>query len=153
MEGFMEHTHTYLVNTHWIGKKTGTVSPADAPAPMFFDAPPEFGGEGGHWTPEHMLVAAVASCYVATFSAIAAMSKLEFIGLEVAVEGVLTKEADGLRFTRIVVRPELALPEGANEERALRVLEKAEKGCLIARSLAAKTELLPQITVRELLPA
>jgi peroxiredoxin-like protein len=149
----VEQTHSYTVNTHWTGKKTGTVTPAETPAPIFFDAPPEFGGEEGHWTPEHLLIAAVASCYVATFSAIAQMSKLEFSELAVSVEGKLTKEADGLRFTAITVRPSLLLANPADQDRALRLLQKAERGCLIARSLTAKTELAPKIMIAEAEPA
>ena len=146
-------THRYTVNTQWLRERTGTVTPAQTSATILFDVPVEFGGEAGHWTPEHMLVAAVASCYVATFSAIAAMSRLEFLNLEVAVEGVLTKEADGLRFTHVIVRPVLTLPEGADEGRAQRLLEKAEGSCLIARSLSAVVSLESQIHYRELLPA
>ena len=149
----MEQKHNYTVNAHWSGAKTGLVTPGEAKLPIFFDAPPEFGGQAGHWTPEHMLMAAVASCYVATFSAIAQMSKLEFRDLELSVEGMMEMQPDGWRFTRIVVHPTLWLTHFPDQERALRLLQKAECGCLIARSLVAKTELQPAIYIVEPEPA
>jgi peroxiredoxin-like protein len=137
----MESTYIYTVNAHWTGARTGSVKPEQMKLPVFFNAPPEFGGEAGHWTPEHMLMAAVASCYVATFSAIAQNSKYEFLDLEVAVEGLLVKEEKGWRFVEIIIRPKLAISDAAREERGIRLLQKAERGCLIARSLSAKISL------------
>lgn len=86
-------------------------------------------------------MAAVASCYVATFSAIAQNSKFEFLDLEVAVEGVLLKDDAGWRFAEVIIRPKLAISDAAQEERGSRLLRKAEHGCLIARSLSAKLSL------------
>ena len=67
-------------------------------------------------------------------------------------EGVLGKEEGGWRFTRFVVRPRLKIAEGKDLERAKRLLEKAEKTCLVARSLACPTVLEPEIAVEENVP-
>lgn len=143
----MESTYIYTVNAHWTGARTGSVKPEEITLPVFFNAPPEFGGEAGHWTPEHMLMAAAASCYVATFSAIAQNSKFEFLDLEVAVEGMMVKEDMGWRFAQVLLRPKLAIADASREERGLRLLQKAERSCLIARSLSARISLDPLVHV------
>jgi len=50
------------------------------------------------WTPEHFLLAAMASCYIETFKAVAKASKLDFQGIEVGVDGSLEKDAGGLTY-------------------------------------------------------
>lgn len=51
-----------------------------SPRPTTFRSstlPPEFGGPERTWSPEHLFVAAVSSCLMTTFRAIAEMSELE----------------------------------------------------------------------------
>lgn len=120
-----------------------------APRVINFSAPPEFGGEPGLWTPEHFLLAAVASCFVSTFKAVAKASKLDFQGLEVPVDGVLEKDSGGFRFTRITLRPALIVYGEESREQALRLLQKSEKVCLISRSLSSTVELEPKIWVEK----
>jgi len=54
-------------------------------------APAEYGGPGNLWSPETLLVAAVADCFVLTFKAIARASSLEWVSLQCQVEGVLDR--------------------------------------------------------------
>ncbi|MBV8206170.1 MAG: OsmC family protein [Acidobacteria bacterium] len=145
----METSYSYTVNGHWTGARTGSVSPEEITLPVFFSAPAEFGGEPGHWTPEHMLVAAVASCYLTTFSAMAQNSKLRFLDLELSVHGTLTKDPEGWRFTEFCIQPTITLENDADEDRAIRLMQKAERTCLIARSLSARVLLQPEIQAAE----
>ena len=141
----MSSTYRYKVNGHWTGGRTGSISPEGVQLPVFFSAPVEFGGEPGHWTPEHMLSAAVASCYLATFDAIAHASMLKFLDLELTVEGTLMRDSEGWRFSEIEIRPTLTLEDTGDSDRALRLLQKAERVCLIARSVAARISVHPEI--------
>lgn len=120
-----------------------------APRIIHFSAPPEFGGESGVWTPEHFLLAAVASCFIATFRAVARASKLDFQGIEVPVEGAIERDGGGFRFTRLILRPVLILCAEEDRERALRLLEKSEKSCLISRSLSSELQLEAKILVEK----
>jgi peroxiredoxin-like protein len=137
----MNETYTYHVKAKWEAGRNGIVSAQDIHPPIHFSAPPEFRGETGFWTPEHFLLAAVASCFVATFYAIAAASKLEFVSLQLCVEGMLGKPEGKLRFTEIVLQPSLMIAYDNELERAKRILEKAEEGCLIARSLSCPVQM------------
>jgi peroxiredoxin-like protein len=109
-------------------------------------APPlEFGGPGDAWSPEQLLLAAVDSCFLFTLRAVARASGLDFVSLELASEGTVDRENGGLAFTEIVLRPRLLVRVGTDQERALRVLEKAKKSCLVAASLATPVRLVPEI--------
>jgi organic hydroperoxide reductase OsmC/OhrA len=104
-------------------------------------APPEFGGLPGHWSPETLLAASIADCYLLTFRACARGSRLEWLSLVVDVEGELDRDALGTRFTRVRLAPRLALPPGTSETLARAVLLQAKAQCVITNSLNAACEL------------
>jgi len=141
--------YSYRVNAHWTSHKRGIVEGESIPRTINFAAPPEFGGEPGLWTPEHLLLASVSTCYVATLRAVAEASKLEFHSLELAVEGTIEKQEGGFRFTRIILHPLVSIENEEDRERMGRMLEKAERVCLISRSLACPIVLDSKIVVAE----
>lgn len=104
-------------------------------------SPPEFGGPGGHWSPETLLLAAVADCFTLTFRAIAKASRFEWRELSAETEGLLERLEGNSRFTQFHTRARLVVPAGADAARAKLLMEKAEKGCLISNSLTAARHL------------
>lgn len=105
-------------------------------------APPQqFGGSGDKWSPETLLVAAVADCYVLTFRAIAQASKLPWVEVKCDVEGTLDRIDRVMEFTAFLVRASLRIPAGTNEEKARHALERAEQTCLVTNSLKARSQL------------
>ena len=114
--------------------------------PELRTAPPaDFGGPGDAWSPEDLLMAAVETCFLFTLRAVARASKLEFESLELSGEGTLDRKDGATRFTEIVLRPRLKLPAGADRDKAMRVLEKSEKACLVTASLSTPVRLEPEI--------
>jgi peroxiredoxin-like protein len=145
----MNETHAYHVTAKWEADRNGIVSAKEIHPPIHFSAPPEFKGETGFWTPEHFLVAAVASCFIVTFYAIAAASKLEFVSLHLCVEGKLGKVEGKLQFTEITLRPELMTAYNDELERAKRTLGKAHESCLIGRTLTCPVLMQPVVRPAE----
>ncbi len=109
-------------------------------------APPEFGGAPGIWSPETLLVAAVADCFILSFRAVARASKLDWQRLECRVDGRLERVERVTRFTHLAVHAELVLADGGDVDKAQRCLEKSEQVCLITQSLKADTDLHCTIT-------
>ncbi len=145
----MEAHHEYRVSAFCAGPRKGVVQAEGVLPSISFSAPPEFLGEPGRWTPEHLLVAAVTSCFVSTFSGMAEKSRLEFASFNMDAEGVIGS-VDGIwRFTEINLRPVVALLNEVDRDRIIRLLEKAEKSCLIARSLQCKVVLFPAVRIEE----
>jgi peroxiredoxin-like protein len=112
-------------------------------------APAEFGGPGDRWSPETLLVAAVADCFTLTFRAIAAGAQLPWTSLTCEAVGTVERVERVTRFTEVTVRAALQVPDGTDETKARRVLEKTEQSCLISNSLRAAVHLVAEVrTVR-----
>ncbi len=132
--------HRYSVAA--VAKAEGEVALDSDGLPALSSAPPaEFGGPGDRWSPETLLVAAVADCFLLTFRAIARASKLSWISLQCDVEGTLDRVERVTQFTRFLVRASLRVPAGTDEEQAKRLLERAEQSCLITNSLKGSSHL------------
>jgi organic hydroperoxide reductase OsmC/OhrA len=113
-------------------------------------APPaEFGGPGDRWSPETFLVAAVTDCFVLSFRAVARASRLEWSSLHCSVEGVLDRPEKLTQFTEFHLRVVLDVPAETDQNKARRVIDKAEHTCLITNSLSAATHLDAEIRVAD----
>jgi len=109
--------------------------------PLRSDSPAEFGGPGDRWSPETLLVAAVADCFILSFRAIAKATKLPWDAIECAVSGTLDRVEKVTQFTGFQVRATLRVPAGTDEAKARAAMERAEHICLITNSLKAKAHL------------
>jgi peroxiredoxin-like protein len=107
--------------------------------------PPQFGGAGGQWSPETLLVAAVAACFILTFRAIATASKLAWRRLDCDAAGVLDRSDGVVRFTELHLRAHLVVHSDGDVARARRLLEKAEGRCLVTNSLALHPTLAAEV--------
>lgn len=104
------------------------------------DAPAEFGGSGEHWSPETLLVGAVANCFILTFRALSRKAGLRWTNLRVTAEGKLDKGADGLRFSDFVITTHVDSNE-SDPDTIQTLLEQSKKHCLITNSLTGDCEL------------
>jgi organic hydroperoxide reductase OsmC/OhrA len=126
----------------------GAVDLASDGLPTLETAPPEeFGGEGDRWSPETLLVGAVADCFALTFRSVAKAAELPWSALRCEARGTLDRIERLARFTEVEIEATLTVPAGVEEERALRVLERAERLCLITNSLRAEARLLAHVEV------
>lgn len=145
----MTTPHFYETEVGWMGKKRGFLQAPGLPS-LEVSSPPEFNGHEHTWTPEHLFVAAVNSCYMATFLTIAELSKLDFVSFASNAVGKLEKsEGQGYRITEIVLKPKLAIRFEYDAERAARIMEKAERNCLVSNSVLTAIKLEPEIDFEE----
>lgn len=100
------------------------------------EPPVDFDGPGTRWSPETLLPAILADCFILTFRVVARLSKLQWTGVRCDAEGVVDRMDGVIRFGEVKLRVMLTVPEGVDHDRARRIVEKAEKGCLIARSMS-----------------
>lgn len=113
--------------------------------PELASAPPaDFDGPGDAWSPEHLLLASVQTCFLFTLRAVARASGVEFRSLELDAEGVVDRQEGRVRFTEIVLRARLVVPPGTDHDRAEKVLEKSERGRLVPGGSALGTWRLPE---------
>ena len=110
------------------------------------NSPPEFDGPPGYWSPETLLTAAVADCFVLSSRAVARASKFEWKSLAVDVTGKLDRPAGAAAsFTEFATHAKLTVAPGTDAARAKALLEKAEKICLITASLKGANHLHAEV--------
>jgi peroxiredoxin-like protein len=136
-------SYVYHTDARWTGGRSGELTAEGLPR-ISFSAPPEFAGEPGRWTPEHLLVAAASTCFLSTFMAIAEAQKLVVKELRLSAFARLERvPGEGYRFTEVTLVPEIHVDHD-RVETALKVLAKAEKSCFVTRSLKATVQIEPQ---------
>ncbi|TML19587.1 MAG: OsmC family protein [Actinobacteria bacterium] len=115
---------------------------SDGKSPLEAATPPEFrGGTPDVWSPEDLLVAAVASCYALTLDALMEQRELVLRHLEVEGVGHVTKRAEG-RVGFVVIELRVALTVDAGfERRAEHTARDAHRVCLVAHALDVPVEL------------
>jgi peroxiredoxin-like protein len=109
------------------------------------NTPAQFGGPGDAWSPETLFLAAIANCFVLTFRAVSQASRLQWQNLDCRAVGVLDKQGGKMRFTEVELTAELSLAEGEAQDKALRLMQKAEENCLVSNSLAMPVKLVASI--------
>jgi organic hydroperoxide reductase OsmC/OhrA len=138
MQAFPHHYQVVAV----VDSTATEVSLSSQGVETLVSAPPaEFGGPGDKWSPESLLVAAVADCFVLSFRAVASASGLIWSALRCEVDGVLDRQDRVTRFTAFTVNASLTISSDIEAAQALRILEKAERSCLVTNSLSATTHL------------
>lgn len=144
----MIETADYRIQLEGTDPKSGKLDGVEDGLPTLEVAsPPEFGGPGGVWSPEHLFVAAVSSCLMTTFRAIAAMSGVDVISYTDDSSGTLLRGDNRLlRIDSITLRPKVVEAEVSDVDRVECLLNKAEDVCLIGRSINTTVHLEPEIS-------
>lgn len=144
-------SHQYNVNLKWNAERVGEVSSPELNSKIEVATPPQFPkGVEGIWSPEHFYTAAVNSCFMTTFLAIAENSRLEFKEFNCNAVGILDQVDGKYLMTEVILSPTLVITKEEDKEKALRVLDKSEKACLISNSINSKVSLKPTVTIPEI---
>jgi organic hydroperoxide reductase OsmC/OhrA len=144
--------HSYRVAAWWTSGRSGLAKSDSVPNAIHFTAPTEFGGLEGRWTPEELLLAALAGCFTTTLRSISGSAQFDFTDLQVDVSGTIRKSQFGYDFSEIVIRPNLKIASSKEREHALDLLKKAERLCLVSRTIDVPLRFEPQIEVTETVP-
>ena len=107
----------------------------------------EYRGDENRVNPEEALVAALSSCHMLTFLAVAAKRKLSIDSYRDEAVGVLEKNAEGkLAITRVTLRPQIVWTGGApvSADDLAKMHHDAHVGCFIANSVKTEVVVEPQ---------
>jgi organic hydroperoxide reductase OsmC/OhrA len=138
------YPHIYGVSAQ--GSAIGAVPVVSQGLPAIeTEPPPEFDGPGGVWSPETLLVAAIADCFILTFRGVSRAAHFDWDRLEAQVEGVLERNSGVTQFTRYHTRATLTVKPGTDHTKARELLERAEKVCLVSNSLRGERMLDVQV--------
>ena len=144
----MSQEHFYDVSLTWNTDRKGTMRSDVLNSSIEVATPPEFPkGMQGIWSPEHLFVAAINSCLMTTFLAIAENSRLVYNNFESKAIGKLELIDGKYIMSEVVLKPLVVLSNEDDREKALKVLHKSEAACLISNSVKSKIILEPEVKV------
>jgi organic hydroperoxide reductase OsmC/OhrA len=141
----MAAEYIYRVSAWWTSGRTGLAKCESAPNTIHFSEAPEFGGLEGRWTPEQLLLCALAGCFTTTFQEVARGARFEYTDLEVEVEGSVRRNKAGCNFLEIMIRPRLTVHGEDEFEAGLALLRKTKAICLISRCITVPQTLEPRV--------
>ena len=150
----MTHVHCYRSHLHWQGStaegyeiysRVHEVVLPPAEGALTLSSDPAFHGDRRLANPEQLLLAAVSSCQLLSFLAIAARSRIEVRAYEDDAEAVMPEDVMPMRITRITLRPRIIVASGVAAARVERVVKRAHEQCFVSNTLAAEVIVEPTI--------
>ncbi|WP_313268935.1 OsmC family protein [Epilithonimonas vandammei] len=138
--------HFYNVDVKWKSDRKGEISSSEISQKLEVATPPQFPkGMGNIWSPEHLFTAAVSSCLMTTFLAIAENSNLDFVNFECSSKGKLEQIDGKFLMTEVILEPVVTIKNESEREKAEKVLQKSEANCLISNSVKSKITMISEI--------
>jgi organic hydroperoxide reductase OsmC/OhrA len=109
-----------------------------------FSAAAAYKGDPAKGDPEDMLVAALSSCQMLTFLAIAAKKKLTVLSYDDEAVGFLEKEGGKLWITRVILRPKIVFETAPDAATLAEMNHMAHEQCFIANSVKTEVTVEPR---------
>jgi organic hydroperoxide reductase OsmC/OhrA len=134
-KGEAPFTYEAYPRNHTIAFKNGQ-------AMVTASASPAYKGDAGKPDPEDLLVAALSSCHMLSFLAIAAKKKLTVTSYEDDAVGFLENSGGKLWITRVILRPKVAID--GDEQTLAQLHHLAHEACFIANSVKTDVSVEPR---------
>lgn len=135
---FPHHYQTWLVRT--LSSRARLEAP---PRPLISGGPPpEFDGDATAWSAEQLMLSSLGLCVLTTFEAFAARDRVDLLGWEARVGGMVDRTELGPQFTKFTVEIDMEVNDVL---RARATLDEAQRHCLVANALKAPVEIIAKI--------
>jgi organic hydroperoxide reductase OsmC/OhrA len=139
----------FETSLNWLGGNRGIVTASDTGSGIYVSLPTAFGGEEGNWSPEHLFLASLSSCFMSTCLAFAHKMALPVSHFSCSAIGHVEKVESKYCFTRIDLYPQLLIGDETLREKANEVMEKTHQHCLVANSVRANVFFHSQVALDE----
>lgn len=137
MAGKTDKQFLFEVQLNWRAGTSGILSAKDANGSIIVATPPPFGGEGNQWTPEHLFLSSISSCFMTTYLAFAKKLHFEIADFRCDAIGQIEIIKRKYKFTHINLYPIVYIAEESLRTKANLALEKTHRHCLVANSVNA----------------
>ena len=139
-------SHTFDVALQWDKISQSGVIRTGNRMPVLFAAPPEFNGTDTVWSPEHLLVASISSCYLTTFNYFAQLLRVELKDIRVRGEVEIEKVSGGGFWAKAYrIYPEIEFANTPDPHVIDNLLSKAKRYCIVSNSVKGEVIVEPQI--------
>ncbi|MBI3770778.1 MAG: OsmC family protein [Deltaproteobacteria bacterium] len=149
----MAAIHHYDVRAHWHKAGDATVNPMnhrlefDSRPSIEASGAPQFKGDAGKVNPEELFVAALVSCQMLSYLALAARAGVDVLAYEDTGQGTMTIADKRMRITAVRLRPRITIAPGSDEAKARSLVETAHEACFVANSVSCAVEVEPEVVV------
>ena len=127
-------TFEYAVDSKTLTEKTGELVGEGMPE-IVTSAPPEFKGEEGCWTPEHLFVSSYAACLLTRFLGFGKKEGLKYESFSCRAVGRMAREEQGWVIDRIDAHAKIEVRGADMAAKADQVLTSADERCPISNSM------------------
>ena len=134
VRGDAPFTYETYPRNHTIAFKNG--------APVTFSSAPAYKGDPARGDPEDLLVAALSSCHMLSFLAIASKKKVNVESYEDDAVGFLENDGGKLWMTRVILRPKVVC--SADAAQLAEIHHLAHAACFIANSVKTSVSIEPR---------
>ena len=137
MKGKTDKQFFFEVQLNWLADTRGILSAKDAHGTVHIATPPEFGGEGKPWTPEHLFLSSISGCFMTTYLVFAkklGFTISHFECLAIGQIGIVNRK---YKFTDINLYPKVYIANEMLREKANLAMIKTQKNNLVASSVNA----------------
>lgn len=156
----MSHRHGYRAHVEWTGAAGGPTTSYTAYSrdftttiegkpPLAGSADRLFRGDPSRHNPEDLLVAALSSCHLLSYLALAARGGVTVLAYEDDASGELAIEGNGGHFTEVVLRPRVTIAPDSDAARAQALHVQAHADCYLASSMSFPVRIEAETLVRE----
>lgn len=135
---------TWTAGAEGLAAGTHRVTFGDRPA-LEVSAAPAYRGDPTKLNPEELFVAAIASCQLLTYLALARRAGVDVRAYEDRPVGTLALADRKMRMTEVVLHPHITIAPGADAAKARALVETAHENCFIANSVACAVRMEPEI--------
>jgi organic hydroperoxide reductase OsmC/OhrA len=136
-KGGAPFTYDAYTRNHRVSFKDGAVA-------LSVSASPAFLGDATHPDPEDLMVAALSSCHMLSFLAIAARKRLTVLSYEDDAVGHLEKQGGKFWLTRVELRPKVRFEADIDPALLAEIHHKAHEECFIANSVKTEINVQPR---------
>ncbi len=137
MAGKTDKQFLFEVQLNWLAGTRGILTAKDATGTIHVATPPEFGGEGTPWSPEHLFLSSISSCFMTTYLVFAKKFHFEISHFACNAIGQIEIVDGKYKFTNINLYPKIYITNETLREKANQALEKTHQYSLITNSVNA----------------
>ena len=131
-----KYQYFFEVQLNWQEGRKGILTANDVKDTIKVATPPEFaGGVPDMWSPEHLFLSALSSCFMTTYLAIAEKRKFAIADFECNAIGQINLVDGHLEFTVVNLFPKIFVQKEEDIAVANDILTKTYKHCIIANSI------------------
>lgn len=137
----------FEVQLNLLPDQRGILTAKDVKGVIHISTPPEFGGPENNWSPEHLFLCSISSCFMTTYQFFA--KGFEIRDLQCDCIGQVQLLEGKYHFTRIDLYPKIYVSQKEILEKAEQAILKTQEHCLVAHAVKCQLIYHSQVLLME----